>query len=225
MFDPIGDFEKIVDGLKPVTLSPVDGEAVPDVTSLRRAVSHKEAAKSNGRYTTSDSVFHVSTVTYATRLPLGSLIIEADGTRWVVLEHAKQTLLARWRYVVRLLEIIEQNEDTDADTDTPAIGIYREVATFTKSLSGALEPTWNRDASPVVARFDPLEETRDTENNYSHFPLRAIGYFQTEFEVNDRVRFVDTETGTIYKPMKATGREKIGELFAVECEVSRWPQA
>lgn len=223
VFDPIGDFEKIADGLRPVTLSPVDKVNVPDIISLRRAVTHKEAAKSNGRYTTSDSVFHVSTVAYAERLPLGSVIIEADGTQWVVLEHAKQTLLARWRYVVRLLEIIEQGPDT-SDGSRPLSGVFREVATFTKSVSGALEPTWKRDASPVVVRFDPIEETRAVENNYSHFPLKAIGYFQNEIEVSDRVRFVDTSTDTVYKPMKAMGREKIGELFAVECEVSRWPQ-
>lgn len=223
VFDPIGDFEKIVDGLRPVTLSPVDKANVPDIISLRRAVTHKEAAKSNGRYTTSDSVFHVSTVAYSERLPLGSVIIEADGTQWVVLEHAKQTLLARWRYVVRLLEIIAQAVDT-GDEGAIAVGVYREFATFTKSVSGALEPTWARDELPVVVRFDPVEETRAVENNYSHFPLTAIGYFQNEIEVSDRVRFVDAETGTIYKPMKVMGREKIGELFAVECEVSRWPQ-
>lgn len=215
MFDPIGDFENIVDGLKPITLVPANGAAVPGITSLRRAVTHKEAAASNGRYTTSDTVFHVSTVDYAPRLPLGSQIIEAGGERWTVLEHAYQTLLARWRYVVRRL-------DTGLDVGNPGT-VFREVATYAKSETGALEPTWVRDAAPTNVRFEPIEDSRQVENDIAHFPSRFVGYFETEIEITVKVRFVDTAKNIIYKPVKAMDREKLGELFAVECEVTRWP--
>jgi len=215
MFDPIGDFENIVDGLKPITLVPVGGANVPNITSLRRAVTHKEAAASNGRYTTSDTVFHVSTVDYGQRLPLGSRIIEADGERWTVLEHAYQTLLARWRYVVRRL-------DTGFDADKPST-VFREVATYAKSLTGALEPTWVRDDAPTNVRFEPIEDTRQVENDIAHFPAKFVGYFETEIEITVKIRFVDTTKNIIYKPVKAMAREKLGELFAVECEVTRWP--
>lgn len=215
VFDPIGDFENIVDGLKPITLIPDGGAAVAGITSLRRAVTHKEAAASNGRYTTSDTVFHVSTVDYADRLPLGSHIEEANGDRWTVLEHAYQTLLARWRYIVRRL-------DTGVDANNPST-VFRELATFVKSASGALEPNWVRDADPMAVRFEPIEDSRRTENGITHFPSRYVGHFETEFEISSRVRFVDAATNVIYKPIKAINREKLGELFAVDCEVTRWP--
>ena len=218
-FDPIGDFETIVDGLTPIVISSRGSEAESAVEAMRRAVSVREAEKSSGAYTTNDSVFHVSTVAYPTKLPLGSTITDADGVVWVVIECSKQTLNARWRYIVRDLTLVGQTE----------LDVWHEIATFAKGPTGAQVETWVRQPEPLRARFQPISEERRVENGSVHSPERFIGYFEKDFDFEHNHRFLrlngDGETIEIYKAIRAMNRESITDLFAVECEVTKFPLA
>ena len=218
-FDPIGDFELIVDGLRPIVITPRRGDVADPVSSLRRAITRKEAEESNGQYTTDDSVFHVSTVHYPTKLPLGSHLVDHDNTTWTVLSVAKQTLNARWRYVVRDLALW-------GDLD---LVVWHEIATFAKGKTGAQFETWTRQPTPLRARFQPIEEERRVEHNSVHSPETFVGYFAIDFEVDHNHRFVIlNEAGEIqqaFKVIKTRERETLGELFAIECTDTKWPLA
>lgn len=82
-FDPSTDFAT-VDGLAEVTLRARNGAETTIEKSLRRAVSHKEAKASDGKYTTDDVVFHFAASEVAARPTLGSQIID-DAGRWTIL--------------------------------------------------------------------------------------------------------------------------------------------
>ena len=54
-FDPQSDFAQVTDALEPATLRRADGSgSIALANALRRAVTTREAAASDGKYTTSD---------------------------------------------------------------------------------------------------------------------------------------------------------------------------
>ena len=60
-FDPQSDFAQVADALEPATLRRADGSGSTAVASaLRRAVTTREAAASDGKYTTSDVHWHLA---------------------------------------------------------------------------------------------------------------------------------------------------------------------
>ena len=214
-FDPTGDFECIVDGLKPVTVSNRIGSTFADVQSLRRQVTTREAKKSNGKYDTNDSVFHVSSVAVTEKMVPGSTLVDSTGTIWTILETQFQTLTARWRYIVRDLKLTGDLNDV----------VFHEIATFTKGPSGEQVPTWVPTSPDTLnARFQPTERRRETEYSTIHAAEIWIGYFAVDFEVDSNHRFIAIDDNRIYQPIKVMDRESITDLMAVECEVIPWPQ-
>ena len=217
-FDPSEDFE-CFDGLKAATFTPCDGTDPVDLERvLRRAVTTREAAKSNGQYTTNDSVFHVATSEYPTKLPLGSTITDFEDRNWEVLECAKQTLNTRWRIIARELQLLAKDS---------TIEVWHEIARYEKGSSGAQCRVWERQPEPMRAKFQPIEEERRVENESVHSPERFYGYFEEDFDAEHNHRWVVLDDGgniTIdYSYVKSMGRESIGELFKIECLETKWP--
>ena len=84
------DLGRIADGLEAVTLarrgSTPGGTPAPIAHALRRSVSIREAAASDGRYTTADVTWHLPVAELGQAPRLGNLIRSGDGRQWTVLE-------------------------------------------------------------------------------------------------------------------------------------------
>lgn len=210
-FSPVTDFESVVDGLTAVTLRPRSGADVPAEKCLRRAVTQKEAAASDGKYTTNDVVFHLSINEIATQPALGSSIIDDLGT-WRILEVARQTLSARWRCICRNLAIT-------ADLCTL---VTIQFATYAKGLSGAQEPTWATQQANVRAKVQLEGADRTVEHQAQHTPRLASIYFVDQVLLTTNHRIVGPD-GAIYKVKSWEDADRIDALYKVNAEVTRWP--
>jgi len=206
------DFAAIVDGLTAVTIVSRDATETEVEHCLRRAVNHREAAASDGKYTTDDVVFHFPTEE-AERPELGAVIRDEDGD-WTVLEVAKQTLNHRYRCVCRNLVIV-------AGLDTL---VTIQAATFAKGPTGALEPTWSNVATDVLAKIQIESAERDVQHNAKDTPQKATVYFASQQVLTTNNRIVGPDD-TIYKVVSWSDADRIDRLFAVQCEVSKWPQS
>lgn len=205
------DFVTVADGLLPVKLRARDGQERTAQHCLRRGISQREAAKSNGKYTTDDVAFHLSIREIPGRPELGSLIIDDSG-EWTILEVGTQTINSRWRCVSRDLAIVE-------GLDTL---VTRQVATYAKGDTGAQEPTWANDATNVRCKIQLLEGERKTDHKSPQLKRTAVLYFATQALVTTKHRFVDSG-GVIYKVISWKDPDTITDLFAVTCEVTKWP--
>ena len=203
------DFKDIVDWLRPIRIGDFEIEQ-----ALRRAVTIRDAGKSGGRYTTSDTVFHidfrdVGCCDPTTILP-GDTIEDEDGV-WTILESAKQTLLNRWRMVARQLRL------------PGGAPVEIQAAKYAKSATGAQEPTWKTvDTVNAVVQIDKAV------NNVNHQSRNVVHTARVLFDkallLDQRNRIV-TKNGMVLKVRNWMGFSQIDHLFVVECEVSKWPQA
>ena len=128
-FDPQGDFEQIADQLEAVTLRRADGSAFATIgAALRRAVTTREAAASDGRYTASDVRWHLPAAELAAPpiWEIGSSTPAAGC--WTILETRLQTCGSRWECVTRNLAL--------AGGLTSFVTILREVAVERSEWSG-----------------------------------------------------------------------------------------
>lgn len=194
------DFATVTDGLASAT---VDGTAVTAV--LRRAVSTNEAAKSNGKYLSSDTVFHVDVAEKASRPAVGGLIVDADGN-WTILEVAKQSLSNRWRCVCRQLYL------------DPSFTVTIQKATYAKGASGALEPTWSDEATGVAAKIVIDSEERDLHQENWRTLRNAIVYFAASYPLTPQHRIIGPNDETL-RVLSWEGFDEIKQLFAAKCEL------
>lgn len=211
MLDIADDFVQVADGLSAVVLRARDSTTLAVEHSLRRAISHREAAASDGKYTTSDVTFHLPVSEVADRPELGSYIEDADGD-WRILEVAKETLSNRWRCVCRNLGIT-------AGLDTL---LTLEVSAYDKGTGGAQEPTWSVEETDLRGKVQLESADRAVEHNRKHLPRNASIYLAVQVLVSTNHRFVGPDN-TIYKVISWESPDRIDALFKVNCEVTEWP--
>lgn len=204
-FDISEDFAQITDWLKPVA---VDGVMVQN--SLRRAIRSKEAAASGGKYTTSDVMFHLDRAEIDERPLFGRSIMDEDGC-WTILGVDLETLANRWKCTCRQLKI-----------ECPCM-VSIQRASFAKSQSGAMEPTWTTIAEDVPAKIE-IEST-EIEADRSNRTLRqnAFVYFAQDQGLQPADRIIDGQV--TLKVISWDGIDSIEQLFRARCEVSKWPQS
>src|ERR1700722_9293913 len=103
-FDPQSDFAQVTDALEPVTLRRADGSgSIALASALRRAITTREAAASDGKYTTSDVHWHLAAAELPVPPRLGDQIIDATGEAWTILETQLATCGSRWKGTARNL--------------------------------------------------------------------------------------------------------------------------
>ncbi len=200
------DFRTVTDWLKPASVDGLDVQ-----TSLRRAISVKEAQASEGKYTSSDVAFHLDRAEVPQQPQLGTQIIDEDGI-WTILDVHWETLANRWRCVCRKLDI------------DPCSIVSIQSATFAKSDSGALEPTFTTTAENVVAKIQLLGTDVDTDRSNRTTKQDAVVYFAQARDLNPADRIIALD-GTVLKVLSWEGQDDITKLFSAKCEVSKWPQA
>lgn len=209
--DIADDFLDLADDLRQVRLRNRRGVVSGQVSALRRAISRREAERSNGRYTASDTVFHLSISQVTTQPELGSKVIDNLST-WTVLDVSRQTLGSRWRCVCRDLAV--------------ACGLDQrltlERATRVKGASGAEALTWTVEARDLIGKAQILAAEGKVEHQNRHQPRTATIWLEDQRLVTVDHRFIGSD-GTIYKVLSWEDPDRIDVLFKVLCEVTKWP--
>jgi len=203
--DLAGDFAAVTDNLKTVIVDGIDVDAC-----LRRAVSVREAAASGGKYLTSDTSFHLD----AAECPapaIGGVITDVDGP-WTIISVDWQSLVNRWRCVSRKLSI-----------DSGSL-VTIQRATYTKSVTGAEEPTFTVVASNVPAKIQYLSAEVETGNTNRTTRVDARVYFATVQTLGPSYRIIGP-AGEVLKVLSWEGFNETEVLFSAACEVSKWPRA
>jgi hypothetical protein len=215
-FDPSDDLGRIADGLEAVTLarrgSTPGGAPAPIAHALRRSVSMREAAASDGRYTAADVTWHLPVAELAQSPRLGDLIRSGDGRQWTVLEVRLTTLGTRWRCTTRSLAVVYGLDDT--------ITILK--AAYVQGAGGAAEATWLPWKTGVRARIQPLRSSPGGQHESRQVIARCQIFVEEELALSPAHRIAGPD-GTIYKVLGVTAAERLGELQTIEAEVTPWP--
>lgn len=200
------DFGQVVDGLSSVF---VNGVGVAN--ALRRAVRSREAANSNGKYLTSDTVFHLDWNEHEDRPEIGGTIVDDDGD-WTILEAAWQTLKNRWRCVCRQLYL------------DPAFTVTIQRPTFAKGETGAQEPTYATLSSDVVARIQIDSEQAGAEHELMSATKQVSVFFLSQQALKPGDRIIGP-SGEVVKVLSWNGFDSITQFFTAVGEISKWPQS
>jgi len=215
-FDPSTDFADMVDGTETVTLrrrgSTPGSPGTVISHALRRAVTTREAAESNGRYTASDVNWHLPAEQLSAAPRLGDVLTDADGRRWTILDVQLATLRTRWQCATRNLAVVYGLDDT--------VTILK--ATYAKEEGGAAEPTWRPWKTGVRARIQPAVAEVASEHQARQTTTRYRIFVEEDLVLN-HTHQIQGPDGTIYKITGTTGAQRIGELPTVEAEVTPWP--
>ena len=207
--DIAGDFAAVVDGLEEVTLAPPDGllgvQSVEVESALRRAVSKREAAASQGKYTTSDTAWHFP---LSAGTPyLGGTITDGDGGEWRILEAHKETLSARWRCICRELAII-------GGLDT-YITIQKRTAS--KASDGSAVYTWAVYKVNMRARIQQEAAQREKEREQRTSRITGTVFFAEQVLLGEQYRIV-AQDGTVWEIAGDSQRDSITGLYTVSVE-------
>jgi hypothetical protein len=210
-FDPSADFAQVTDGSEPVTLhrrgSTPGSPGVAVAHGLRRAMTVRDVARSNGRYTASDVAWHLPCAELGDAPALGDVIADSQGRRWTILDVQLATQQTRWRCMAREPAIVYGLDDT--------ITILK--ATFDKGDGGAAQATWQPWKTGVRARIQPMA----TEIATAHAARQATTQYRiflAEDVALDHTHRIQGPDGTLYRITRISGAEQLGELQTVETE-------
>jgi hypothetical protein len=211
-FDPSSDFVRATDGLEPVTLLRRGASATALGTviahALRRVATTHEAAPSDGRATASDVTWHLSVAELPEPPRLGDVLRDARGVRWVVLEVVQATLGSRWQCTSRSLALAHGLNDT--------ISILQ--AAYPKGAAGAMDPVWQPWRTGIWARIQPLAAETGLAEASRQTLARYLVFVEEPLELDHRHRIREPD-GTLYRVLRTTRAERIGELPSIEVEV------
>jgi head-tail adaptor len=208
-FDPVGDFIAVCDGLQAVTLTDRDdanADAVAD--ALRRAVTLREAERSNGLYTTSDVHWHLPQSQVTTDPQPGYIITDSNDDEWTILAVEDQTLTDRWRCTCRNLVVAEQLDTL----------VTIQVSTSIKGDTGAHEQTWADQQGGIRARIQRIAGQVRTTVGASQIDATHTMYFRESIVLTARHRVADSD-GNRYRVVGYRDPERIDKL----CEADLVP--
>jgi hypothetical protein len=204
-FDPQADFPQVADALETVGLRRADGSGTTKLTSaLRRSMSIREAAASDGKYTASDVHWHLPATQLSLPPRLGDQIIDTTGESWTIFEIQLATCGSRWNCTTRNLAL--------AGGLNTYVTILREVAT--KGTDGAVEPTFVPFASGLRARIQELAATRSEQHGRQSGIVKARVYLAEQILVDNGNR-VQAADGTVYEVAGYESADSITSLFTI----------
>src|SRR5208337_4519137 len=89
-----------------------------------------------------------STVSTPVQAPLGSLLIDAYGTKWTILEVRRIDVVKVWKVRCRNLSVVYNLDNLASVLE----------ACYAKSPGGEVLPTWTQILSGIPARFQPVRQ-------------------------------------------------------------------
>jgi hypothetical protein len=207
LLDVQTDFAIVADRLEPVTLERRDGASVPLAGALRRAVTTREAAISDGKYTSGDVRWHLSAAELAKPPRLGDRIIDGGDQSWTILELRLATCGSRFECVTRNLAIA-------AGLDT-LISIRRDLVV--KGVNGAAERSWQSYRTNVRARIQEQTAERSEQHGRQSGVVTAKIYLAEQIPVDNGFQIVAAD-GTTYEVTGYESPDEIGRLFVINAE-------
>lgn len=206
MFEPGDDFPEVIDGLRVITLTR-PGSSVRTVVphALRQAVRAREIGQSRGRYTAGDTVWHLPAAEAPDPPRPGDLILDAEQTRWTILDVRQTTGGTRWRCVARNLALFA-GLDAYVDILKPS---------YEKGSGGADEVTWHLWKSGLRARIElvqgTVQERHQTDERLARFKILLEQ--DVPLEPGVRIRGAD---GTVYAVTAWRGAGRIDALMEID---------
>ena len=146
-FDFTADFY-LQDNLEPLTLQIAGSANVQIPAAVSMPAEYAEADPSGGNVLKGDKLF-AWPQNASPRPPLGSKIIDGNGTAWTILAVDAKGDVKTWDCHARALAIVNQLDNTAAVLQ----------ASYTKSPGGEALPTWTQVLGGIAARFQPVEQT------------------------------------------------------------------
>lgn len=213
------DLQVVADGLEAITLKRRGSSNDVDVTSaLQRAITTKEAAASDGKYSTRDVRWHLPELEVTTRPRLGDVILDVNSDRWTILDVQKATLEVRWRCICRNVAVYYGLDDY--------VDVLR--ATISKGTAGAASASWQTSVTGVRAsiQLKPAAMGTDTiatpvVENQAH-KTRKEYEIRLERDLNlTRNYMLRDARGTLYEVLAYRAQAEIGQFQAVVAEVQR----
>lgn len=207
-FDLQTDFAAVADRLEAITLQRADGSGVVAISAaLRRAITTREAAISDGKYTTADVRWHLAASELAEPPQIGDQIIDDASEAWTILETKSATCGSRFECIARKLAI--------AGGLNTLVTIRREVAT--QGTSGAVERTWEVYRINVRARIQEQAAERSEQHGRQSGVVTAKVYLAEQILVDNGFQIVAAD-GTLYEVTGFESPDSIGSLFVINAE-------
>jgi head-tail adaptor len=202
------DFSAVADGLEAVTLERADGAgSVAISAALRRAITTREAAISDGKYTTTDVRWHLPAAGLAAAPGLGDRIVDGNDETWTILETQLATCGSRFVCIARNLAV--------AGGLNTLITIRREIAT--KGTSGAVDRTWEDYRINVRARIQEQTAERAEQHGRQSGVVTAKVYVAEQILVDNGFQIIAAD-GTVYEVSGYESPDDIGRLFVINAE-------
>jgi hypothetical protein len=152
--------------------------------------------------------WHLPVAETPARPRLGDVLCDAQGVRWVVLDVVQTTFGSRWQCTSRSLTIVHGLDAT----------ITILEASYPKGLGGAMDPVWQSWKTGIWARIQPLAAETRLGDQSRETMARCRVYVEEQLALDYRHRIVGPD-GTVYRVLRTTTAERIGELPTIDVEV------
>lgn len=207
-FDCSGDLAGVVDGLETVSLVRRGRSGVTEIAhALRRSMTTREAADSQGQYTRADTRWLLPNSECPAGPVLRDTIVDGAGNRWTVLAVVSQDLRGLWECACRDLAIAHGLDDA----------ITLEQAVYTKGSGGAAVANWHTLRTGIRARIQPVT-TAVAADAAAQRTVQRYRIVVAEELVVDHTHRIRAADGTIYRIVGSTGAGGIGQLQTIEAE-------
>jgi hypothetical protein len=185
---------------------------VPHV--LRSAVSVREAAASGGTYTVQDAKFNLMHSEFASDLPeVGGLIEAFKGTElWSI------TALDKAGYAGTYRAWCKRSILRSALTEPLQI----QAANFAKSDDLVAKRSWHTIGN-ALGKIQEVAQELVVEHERRRVRVTHTIFLPGETVVAAGQRIVDS-AGVVYHVLRYTGKDILGDLTAIDCELARTPQ-
>lgn len=207
-FDPIGDFEAVVDGLEAITLTDRAAADTAIAKAQRRSVTQREADASDGHYTTSDTSWIFQTNRVVGIPQPGWTITDGDSNIWTLLEVNEEKLLGLYRCISRDLAIANRLDTL----------VTLQVATYAKGTGGAQEATWANQTTNLRARIQITGASEEVKLNQRRMPKLVTIFIEVQQLITNNHRFVGSDS-TVYRVIGWRDPDRIDKLQEIDCEV------
>jgi head-tail adaptor len=208
VFDPAGDFAAVADATEAITLTSPSGAKTAVGAALRRAVTEREAAASQGKYTRADVKWHVPRSQSPAAPAIGATITDAAGGVWTVLKVEQDVQGDRFALWTRRLAIAEGLTEI----------VHVQTAAWSKDAQGAAAATWNLAVPNVAARIQVVEGSLSADQGRPALRVLHRIYLARQIELTASMRIFHPATGQAYRILRVTRPQRLDELLTVEAE-------
>ena len=206
MLDPSSDFALVIDGLAPVAvLRPGTSARTEVLHALRQAAQTRQSERAAERPPAPDAVWHLPTAEIPEAPRPGDVILDADQTRWTILEVRPATLGSRWRCAARDLAVYH---GLDAYVDV-------EKAAYAKGSGGADEPVWQVWKAGLRAKVR-AKTAAIAQGQQKQSAETTCTVFLAEDVPLDHTHRIKAADGTVYTILGWRTAERIDALMEID---------